>query len=130
MNRIIFVRLARRAETIKQDVHAVYLAARDPLVPWYARIIALFVVGYALSPIDLIPDFVPIFGYLDDIVVVPLGILLVIKMIPDDVLAKHRATAALAQKKPSCMIAAFVIITTWVVLAVVCGRLAYQYFST
>jgi uncharacterized membrane protein YkvA (DUF1232 family) len=78
---------------VKFDVHAVYQAARDPRTPWYARAAAILVAAYALSPIDLIPDFIPVLGYLDDLLIVPLGILLVVRLIPADVLAEHRATA-------------------------------------
>ena len=70
------------AHGLKRDVHAVYLAARDPRTPWYARAVAILVAAYALSPIDLIPDFIPILGYLDDLLIVPLGILLVVRLIP------------------------------------------------
>jgi len=77
------------ARTIKRDVHAVYLAARDPRTPWYAKALALCVAGYALSPIDLIPDFIPVLGYLDDAIIVPLGILAVVKMIPPEVMAEQ-----------------------------------------
>lgn len=78
------------ARTIKRDVHALYLAARDPRTPWYAKVLAVCVAGYALSPIDLIPDFIPVVGYLDDAILVPLGILAVVKMIPPEVMAEHR----------------------------------------
>ena len=70
------------ARTIKRDTHAVYLSARDPRVPWYAKALALVVAGYALSPIDLIPDFIPVLGYLDDVILVPLGLWAVVKLIP------------------------------------------------
>ena len=93
-------KLKEWARTIKRDVHAIYLAARDPRVPWYAKALALCVIGYALSPIDLIPDFIPVIGYLDDLVIVPLGILAVVKLIPPDILAEHRATAAIASERP------------------------------
>jgi len=72
-------RLRSWARVIKRDVHALYLASRDPRVPWYAKALAVAVAGYALSPIDLIPDFIPILGYLDDVVLLPLGMLLVIR---------------------------------------------------
>jgi uncharacterized membrane protein YkvA (DUF1232 family) len=81
------------ARRLKRDVHAVYLAARDPRTPWYARAAAILVAAYALSPIDLIPDFIPILGYLDDLLIVPLGILLVVRLIPADVLEEHRTSA-------------------------------------
>ena len=74
---------------------AIYFAARDPRTPWYAKALALCVAGYALSPIDLIPDFVPVLGYLDDLVIVPLGILAVLRLIPPEIMAENRAAAAL-----------------------------------
>ena len=81
----------RRAGQLKRETYAMYLALRDPRVPWYARLVAACVVGYAFSPIDLIPDFVPVLGYLDDLIIVPLGIALALKMIPADVMAECRA---------------------------------------
>ena len=81
------------ARTIKRDVHAIGLAARDPRVPWYAKVLAATVVAYALSPIDLIPDFIPVVGYLDDLVIVPAGILLTVRLIPADLLNEFRAQA-------------------------------------
>src|ERR1022692_1161944 len=88
------------ARAMKRDVHALYLASRDPRVPWYAKALALVVAGYALSPIDLIPDFIPVLGYLDDVILVPLGVLLVIRLIPPEVMAEHRDLAAAAQERP------------------------------
>ena len=98
------------ARAIKRDVHAIYLAARDPRVPWYAKALALCVAGYALSPIDLIPDFIPVFGYLDDLIIVPLGILAVVKLIPPEIMAQHRAAAALASERPISHAAAAMIV--------------------
>ncbi|KAA0593830.1 uncharacterized membrane protein YkvA (DUF1232 family) [Azospirillum lipoferum] len=82
------------ARAIKRDVLAVYLAARDPRTPWPVRLLAMAVAAYALSPIDLIPDFIPVLDYLDDLPIVPLGILLVVRLIPPELLAEHRAAAA------------------------------------
>jgi uncharacterized membrane protein YkvA (DUF1232 family) len=101
------------AGTIKRDAHAIYLAGRDPRVPWYAKALALCVAGYALSPIDLIPDFVPILGYLDDFVIVPLGILVVVSLVPSSIMAEHRAAASLASERPVSRTAAFVIALIW-----------------
>jgi uncharacterized membrane protein YkvA (DUF1232 family) len=86
-------RIKTWARNLKRDSHAVYLASRDPRVPWYAKILAVAVAAYALSPIDLIPDFIPVIGYLDDLVIVPLGIWLVVSLIPGDVMAECRAKA-------------------------------------
>ena len=109
------------ARQLKTETFALYLAYKDPRVPWYARLLAVVVVGYAFSPIDLIPDFIPVLGYLDDLVLIPLGVILVIKLIPSDVLSECRqqARATMAQNKPIHRTAAVVIVTIWIVLAVV-----------
>jgi uncharacterized membrane protein YkvA (DUF1232 family) len=116
------------ARAIKRDVHAIYLAARDPRVPWYAKALALCVAGYALSPIDLIPDFIPVIGYLDDLIIVPLGILAVVKLIPPEIMAEHRATAAIAAERPMSRIAAAVIVLIWVASMALVVWLGYRYF--
>jgi uncharacterized membrane protein YkvA (DUF1232 family) len=122
-------RLQQWARTMKRDVHAIYLAARDPRVPWYAKALALCVAGYALSPIDLVPDFIPVVGYLDDLIIVPIGILLVVAMIPDDVMAEHRAAATAAGNRPVSRIGAAAIITLWLLLAAAAGWLAWGYLQ-
>ena len=121
-------KLKDTARAIKRDVHAIYLAARDPRVPWYAKALALCVAGYALSPIDLIPDFIPVIGYLDDLVIVPLGILAVVKLIPPEVMAEHRATAAIAADRPISRIAAVIIVLIWVASIALVGWLGYRHF--
>ena len=107
-----------RTEEFKIELVAVYLAYKDPRVPLYARIFATCVVGYAFSPIDLIPDFIPVIGYLDDLIIVPLGVFLAIKMIPQDVLAECREKAedVILQRKPVNRIAAGIVVTIWLVL--------------
>jgi uncharacterized membrane protein YkvA (DUF1232 family) len=100
---------------IKRDAHALYLAARDPRVPWYAKALAITVAGYALSPIDLIPDFVPVLGYVDDLIIVPLGIALVIRLIPPEIIEQHRDMASAAQDQPVSRAAAVAIVTIWIV---------------
>ena len=117
------------ARIIKRDAHAVYLAARDPRVPWYAKALAFCVAGYALSPLDLIPDFIPILGYLDDVVLVPLGMLAVVKLIPPHIMAEHRAAAALAAEKPVSRPAIFVIALIWATSIVLTVWLSYRYFA-
>jgi uncharacterized membrane protein YkvA (DUF1232 family) len=109
----------QRARQLKQETYAIYLALRDPRAPWYARLLAACVVGYAFSPIDLIPDVVPVLGYLDDLVIVPLGIMLALKLIPSDVIAECRARsqAVMAEGKPTNWIAAGVILAIWLLLA-------------
>ena len=105
------------ARAIRRDVVAVWIAARDPRVPWYAKALALAVAAYALSPIDLIPDFIPVLGYLDDLIIVPLGILLVIKLVPADLMAEFRAEAARREAAPRSTVAAVVIVLTWIAAA-------------
>jgi uncharacterized membrane protein YkvA (DUF1232 family) len=122
-------RLQDWAREIKRDVHALYLAARDPRVPWYAKAVALAVAAYALSPIDLIPDFIPVIGYLDDLIIVPLGIVLAVRLIPADILAEHRAAAFEAGKRPTNHAAALVIVAIWIGLALVAVGVALRYFE-
>ena len=105
------------ARALKRDVHAIYFAARDPRVPWYAKALALTVAGYALSPIDLIPDFVPVLGYLDDLILVPVGIWLVVALIPPDVMAHCRTLATEAGRRPVGKAGAIAIISIWIVSA-------------
>lgn len=111
-----FERLRAWARGIKRDVVAVYFAARDPRTPWLVRLLAIAVAGYALSPIDLIPDFIPVLGYLDDLILVPLGLRLVLQLLPAEVLddARVRATETLA--RPRSRIAAAVIIAIWLLV--------------
>jgi len=108
-----------RVRQLKADTYALYLASRDPRVPWSARLLVLGVVGYAFSPIDLIPDFIPLLGYLDDLVLLPLGITLAIRMIPPPVWAdcRARAAATMAEGKPTNWTAAVVIVGIWLLLA-------------
>jgi len=110
------------AKNIKRDVHAVWLAARDPRTPLLAKVLALIVAAYAVSPIDLIPDFIPIIGYLDDLIIVPLGIMLVVRLIPAEVMREHRETAAQASRRPVSRITAGVFIVIWVICAVLLVR--------
>jgi uncharacterized membrane protein YkvA (DUF1232 family) len=113
----ILTRLKEAARALERDVHALYLAARDPRVPWHAKVVALAVAAYALSPIDLIPDFIPVLGYLDDLVIVPLGIMLAIRLIPPAIMAEHRATAAAAALRPRSRLAAAAIVVLWIASA-------------
>ena len=123
-------RLKDWARTIKRDAHALYLAARDPRTPWYVKVLALCVAGYALSPIDLIPDFIPVLGYLDDLIIVPLGIILVVALIPPGIMAEHRATAEAAREKPQSAGGAIAIIAIWTVLCLLFAWLAYRNFAS
>lgn len=110
----------QRAGQLKTETYAVYLACKDPRTPWYAKLIAGCVVAYALSPIDLIPDPIPVLGYLDDLVLVPLGIALALKMIPPSVLAECRqqAQALMGEGRPTNWAAAGVIVAIWLLLII------------
>ena len=105
------------ARIIKRDVATLWLAARHPDVPWYAKAVAAATVAYALSPIDLIPDFVPVLGYLDDLVIVPAGILLAIRLIPPDTLAELRNHAETAGRLPRSRAGLAAIAVIWLVTA-------------
>ena len=113
-------RLKQWSGRLESEVYALYLAYKDPRVPWHARLFAALVVGYAFNPIDLIPDPISILGYLDDLLLVSLGIALAIKLIPPGVLTEHRAQAqkVAAQGKPINCTAAVVAVILWVSLAV------------
>ena len=111
----------RWAGRLKSETHALYLAYRDPRMPWYAKLFAALVVGYAFSPIDLIPDSIPVLGYLDDLILVPLGVALAVRMIPEDVLSESRQKAremVERGERPVSRAAAAVIVVLWLALAV------------
>jgi uncharacterized membrane protein YkvA (DUF1232 family) len=119
-----------KVQQIKVETYALYLAYRDPRTPWYAKLLAAGVVAYAVSPIDLIPDFIPVLGILDDLVIVPLGTLLAIKMIPREVMAECREKARSAMeprtsKRTRYMVAA-IIIAIWCLLAALVILLAFR----
>ena len=116
-------RLRQWARTIKRDVIALYLAARDPRVPWHAKAVSAAVAAYALSPIDLIPDFIPVLGYLDDLILVPLGILAAVRLIPPALMAEHRAAAAEIAARPVSRTGAAVIIVVWIAAALLLALL-------
>jgi uncharacterized membrane protein YkvA (DUF1232 family) len=117
-----------RARLLKGEVFALYLAYRDPRVPWHARLAIACVVGYALSPIDLIPDFIPVLGYLDDLVLLPLGVALALKLVPPDVLDECRARAqtAMTEDRRSNWIAGGLFIAVWLLLAALVTIFAIQ----
>ena len=114
------------ARRIKRDILTVYFAARDPRTPWWVRGLAFMVAAYALSPIDLIPDFVPVFGYLDDLVIVPVGLMLVIRFLPSDVIESSRAKAAAVSERPYSRTASVVIIFVWLLCASVLGYFVFR----
>ncbi|MCW2924382.1 MAG: hypothetical protein JWM98_1786 [Thermoleophilia bacterium] len=110
-------RVQARARALRQEVLALYLACRDPETPRLARVLAGVVVAYALSPIDLIPDVIPVLGYLDDLILLPLGIALVLRLIPAEVMVRSRARAAELHDRPVSRGAAVAVVATWLVLA-------------
>ena len=105
--------LRQRARELNREIAALFLAARHPRTPWYAKLLMLLIVAYAVSPIDLIPDFIPVLGYLDDLVLLPLGILAVRRLIPPEVLAECRQRASELQSRPKNWMAAAVIVVIW-----------------
>jgi uncharacterized membrane protein YkvA (DUF1232 family) len=113
----MFTTWRERARDLRRDVMALYFACRDPRVPWYAKTFVALLVAYALSPIDLIPDFIPVLGYLDELVLLPLGVFLAVKMIPAELLAEHRERARLASEQPRSWLGAALIIAVWLVVA-------------
>lgn len=108
-----------RAGRLKSETYALYLAYRDPRTPWYARLLAAAVVAYAASPIDLIPDFIPVLGYLDDAILIPVGIALALRMIPAAVMADSRARAReqLAGDRPTSRVVVVILVVIWLALA-------------
>ena len=117
------------ARRLNRDGHAVYLASRDPRVPWYVKALAIAVAAYALSPIDLIPDFIPIVGYLDDLVIVPFGVWLVVSLIPAEIMAECRAKADAAGRRPVSRAGMVAIIVLWVLGVMALGWIVYVAWS-
>ena len=122
-------RIKTWARSLKRDGHAIYLASRDPRVPWYAKALAIAVAAYALSPIDLIPDFIPVIGYLDELLILPLGIWLVVWLIPDEVMVEYRDKASEAGQRPISRAGMAAIIALWAVGALTLGWLGYTWWS-
>ena len=117
----MFEKLRSRARALKNEAYAIYLAAKDPRTPWYAKALIYIVVAHTFSPVDLIPDFIPILGYLDDLIITPLGIALAIRLIPADVLAEARLTVATHGMERRVMyVGAGIIIIIWI-LAIIWG---------
>jgi uncharacterized membrane protein YkvA (DUF1232 family) len=115
----MFERLKNWARLIRRDTYALYLAARDPRVPWYAKALAALVAAYALSPIDPIPDFIPVLGYLDDLIVLPIGIMLTVRLIPDEIMADLRQQAEERMlARPRSVVGAVVIVLLWLAAAI------------
>ncbi|WP_281184083.1 YkvA family protein [Trichlorobacter lovleyi] len=121
-------KLKQRAQHLKTETFVLYLAARDPRTPWYAKLLVASIVAYAFSPIDLIPDFVPVVGYLDDLILVPLGIALAIKLVPNSVLddCRKQAEKTINNPKPKSWVAGIIIMLIWLFLATFCIMWGYN----
>jgi uncharacterized membrane protein YkvA (DUF1232 family) len=120
----LLANLKNRAQILKREAYALYIAARDPRVPWYARVFMTLVIAHTFSPIDLVPDFIPVLGVLDDLLIVPLGIALTLKMIPAQVMvdARRKAEEMIAEGEPVSRLGAVVVIIIWLaLLALVVG---------
>lgn len=123
-------KLKNYARKLKQDLFVLYLSYKDNRTPWYAKVIAICVVAYAFSPIDLIPDFIPVLGYVDDLIIVPLGISLALKLIPHHIIKDNREKAEEMKKfgKPKNWFVGILFILIWVLLVVWICKLAIQAF--
>ena len=117
------------ANVLKRDVLVLWLAARDPRVPWYAKALAGAVAAYALSPIDLIPDFIPVLGYLDDLLIVPAGIFVAVRLIPPDVLTELRHLAEQQASRPRSIVAMGMIVGIWLVAGAAIAWAAWRRFA-
>jgi len=117
---VLIARLQSRARTLKREAYALYIATHDPRVPWYAKVFLALVVAHTFSPIDLIPDFIPVLGYLDDLVVTPLGIALALKMVPPEVTvdARRQAEELMQQGKPISRAGAIMVVAIWLVILI------------
>lgn len=123
-------RLKEWARVVRRDAHALYLAARDRRLPWHVKLLAAAIAAYALSPIDLIPDFVPVLGYLDDLLLLPLAIALVVKLVPPALMAEHRAAAEQALVRPAPRAVVVVIVCLWALAMLTAGVVAWRLFHS
>jgi uncharacterized membrane protein YkvA (DUF1232 family) len=117
--------MIEKLRRLKRELHAIFIAARDPRTPWVARLLAAVVLAYALSPIDLIPDFIPVLGYLDDLILVPLGLWLCLRLIPPQIMKEARETAANAPPPDRNRIGIVLVAATWIMVA---GGVAWWLF--
>ena len=130
----LWQRCRRRAEGLRTDTYALYLACRDPRTPWYARLLVAGVVAYAISPIDLVPDFIPVLGLLDDIIIVPLGAALAFRLVPREVMADcrekaRRATGAAAPRRTRWLAGA-IVAAIWLLVVTLAGLAAWRIAGT
>lgn len=124
---MVVERAKRWARNLKRDIVALWIAARDPRTPWYAKAAAGAVAAYALSPIDLIPDFIPLLGYLDELFILPIGIALAVRLVPPELMAEFRRKAESRKVRPRSVLAAIVIILIWTLVVSAIAYCAYRY---
>ncbi len=126
----LLAEIKKRVRHLKAETFALYLAVRDPRTPWYAKLLVAGIVAYAFSPIDLIPDFIPVLGYLDDLILIPVGIALAVKLVPDSVLVECRGHAQeiMQNGKPVSRVAGVVIVIIWIAITALCIVWAYDAF--
>jgi membrane protein DedA with SNARE-associated domain/uncharacterized membrane protein YkvA (DUF1232 family) len=122
-------RVREWAQILRRDVHAIYLAARDPRVPWYAKGLALLIAAYAVSPVDLIPDFIPVLGHLDDVILIPLGIWLLLRLIPGDLLDEHRRAAEASAERPTDWRVGAIFIAIWAIALAFSVRWTFKFLG-
>lgn len=127
MSKKIKTAIMKRSKTFKREIKALYLAYKRPDVPLYAKLCAIIVVGYALSPIDLIPDFIPILGYLDDLILIPVGIFIAVRLIPKDIIneCRKQAESMMNQNKRKNWFSAVIIISIWIAIVVIIIKKLY-----
>lgn len=111
------------AHRIRVESHTVWLAARDPRTPFFAKLVGLLIAAYALSPIDLIPDFIPVLGLLDDAILIPAGVWLFARLVPPELMAEHRATAETAAARPVSKWGVIIVLAVWALIALI----AYEF---
>ncbi|MEA5594072.1 YkvA family protein [Rivularia sp. UHCC 0363] len=125
----IFQNWKQRVRKLKQETSALYYASKDPRTPWYAKFLAICVVAYLLSPIDLIPDVIPILGYLDDLVLIPLGIFLLLKLIPKTVMDESRQKAKVIENIPNSKFITIIIVCIWIFTGMLTVFLVYSLYQ-
>lgn len=122
-------RVKQWARTLRRDIVALWIAARDYRTPWYAKAVAGAIAAYALSPVDLIPDFIPVLGYLDELIVLPLGIALAIRLIPPELMAQFRQQAASRRTRPKSIVAAAAFVLVWAMTALLTSYFVYGWYA-
>jgi uncharacterized membrane protein YkvA (DUF1232 family) len=127
----LITRWKRNANRLKTESYALFLAYKDPRTPWYAKVFSICILAYAFSPIDLIPDFIPVLGYLDDLILIPIGIIIAIKFIPEEVISecREKAVYSLSQEVPHIHKAAAIIIILWLIIGAVIIIALFKIFS-